>query len=676
MSVLSDLRLYSFLLLIGLVFSSCLKGDFDVPPIGGDDPDLPAEKIISIKQFLETYYNPNAYVNMTDEKYIRGVVISSDQAGNIFKLLYIQDEDGGAGVSLAIDEVSMFNFYPVGKRVFVNINGLTIGANNGTPQIGKGTSGSGTRINIDRIPASLMREHIIPGKAGIAVQAKVKKLNELGNDDLNTLVIIENVEFAKVGPNERYAISTPPTTVNLDINDCNGNTIIVRNSGFAQFANDVLPTGNGKLTAIYNVFGNTKQLFIRDTEDVDFAGTRCSGGGGPTGDKISIKDIRAQYTGTDVALTSGFIQGIVISDTENKNINGQNMVVQDGESGILCRFKSPIAVPLGAEVKVGLAGGSLSQFRTLLQVSNLENASVEVIGTGNSITPKKLSVNEVNLAVHESTLVTFDDVEITGGATFAGTRKVKDGSGEIDLFTLNTSTFGNVNVPTGKVSLTAIVSVFEGTKQLTMRNQNDVKGGGGGDPEPGGRVSIRDLRNQYTGTAMNISSGFVQGIVISDIAGGNINNRNIVVQDGDAGIVFRFAQPINVPLGTEVKVVLAGGELAEFRTLLQVQNLNNSNVEVISSGNTLAPRVLKISEIVKNTHESTLIQILDATIEGPTFAGTKKINDSTGNIDCFTLNAASFANNPVPSGAVKVTCIVSSFDGNRQVNVRRAADVE
>ncbi|MFN8339938.1 MAG: hypothetical protein U0T36_13065 [Saprospiraceae bacterium] len=45
-------------------------------------------------------------------------------------------------------------------------------------------------------------------------------------------------------------------------------------------------------------------------------------------------------------MTTDFIQGIVISDIDNKNINGQNIVVQDGQYGILCRFKSTVNIPL------------------------------------------------------------------------------------------------------------------------------------------------------------------------------------------------------------------------------------------------------------------------------------------------------------------------------------------
>lgn len=675
MKFLINFRFYSFLALISVLSLGCLKGEFDTPPIGGDDPDLPAENIMSVKQFLESYYNPAAYVTLEDDNYIRGVVVSSDQAGNIFKVLYIQDEDGGAGVSLAIDEVSMFNVYPLGKRVFVKINGLTIGANNGTPQIGKGTSQNGNFTNIDRIPASLMRQHILPGKAGISIEPKVRKISDLGLSDLNTLVVLEGIEFSKVGPNEIFA--PPATNVNVDLRDCDNNTIILRNSGFSQFASNVVPSGNGKITAIYNVFGNTKQLFIRNPDDIDFTNARCNGGGG-TGERIRIKDLRALFLGANVGLTEGFIQGIVISDIDNKNINGQNMVVQDGDAGIVCRFKSPINVPMGTEVKVNLSGGSLSQFNNLVQVSNLENSNVDVLSSGNTVTPLKLKVSEINNALHESILVTIEDAEISGGSTYAGTRSVSDGSGVIDLFTFNTAVFSGVNVPTGKVSITAIVSIFNDTKQITIRNPGDVTGGGGGgDPEPGDRIRIRNLRDQYSGSPVALSSGYVQGIVISDIDGANINNRNIVVQDEASGIVLRFASPISVPLGTEVKVALVGGELSEFRTLLQVSNLSNSNVEVLSSNNVVTPRVLTVSQIDKNLHESTLVQILEATITGgSTFAGTRKINDSTGNIDCFTSNSASFANNTVPSGTVKITAIVSSFDGNKQVNIRRASDIE
>lgn len=679
MNFLQRIALFSFLLSLILFTSGCLKGDFDTPPIGGEDPNLPAESIMTVRQFLDTYYNPAAYNDMTDDKYIRGVVVSSDQSGNIFKVLYVQDEDGGVGVSLAIDEVSMFNVYPVGKRVFIKINGLTIGANNGTPQIGKGTSQNGSFTNIDRIPASLMREHIIPGMAGIQVEPKLKKITELGPSDLNTLVVLENLEFVNTGPNEIFA--PPSTNVNVDLRDCDDNVIILRNSGFSQFASNVVPSGNGTITAIYNVFGNTKQLFIRDIDDIQFTGERCDGGGGGgiDGDRIRVKDLRALYSGSDVVFSEGFIQGIVISDAQNKNINALNMVVQDGGAGIVCRFKSDISVPLGTEVKVGLQGGTLSQFRDLLQVQNLENNRVEVLSANNTVTPLKLKISEINNSIHESTLITIEDVELSGGPTYAGSKTATDSSGDIALFTNNGALFSGSALPTGKVSLTAIVSIFDGTQQISIRNLSDVVGGGGGGGggEPGDRIRIKDLRDQYTGTPATITSGYIQGIVISDYENGNINNQNFVIQDEDAGIVLRFTQPVSVPIGTEVKVLLNGGQLSEFRTLLQVQNLSNSQIEVLASNQTVTPRAVTVSQINKNM-ESTLVRISDATITGPnaTFSGTTKINDNTGNIDCFTNSSASFSGSNIPSGTVQVTCIVSSFNGVIQVNIRRLTDIE
>ena len=70
--------------------------------------------------------------------------------------------------------------------------------------------------------------------------------------------------------------------INQDLVDCFNNKIIVRNSGYADFANEVLPDKNGTLTAVYSIFRADKQLFIRDTKDVAFDKVRC-GGGNPTG---------------------------------------------------------------------------------------------------------------------------------------------------------------------------------------------------------------------------------------------------------------------------------------------------------------------------------------------------------------------------------------------------------
>lgn len=86
---------------------------------------------------------------------------------------------------------------------------------------------------------------------------------KLSGNDLNTLIQLEGVQFSNVGADKKYANNTVDSvTINQDLVDCFNNKIIVRNSGYADFANEVLPDKNGTLTAVYSILRADKQLFI------------------------------------------------------------------------------------------------------------------------------------------------------------------------------------------------------------------------------------------------------------------------------------------------------------------------------------------------------------------------------------------------------------------------------
>lgn len=673
MHVLFQKRIYFFFIVLSTLFTSCLKSDFDQPPTEGKDPNIPTEKIISGTELISKYFKSGGFTDIKDDVYIQGVVTSDDRSGNIFKLLYLQDENSSIGLSFSIDQAELHALFPLKRRVFVLLKGLTIYDSNGTPQIGKSASISGTRVNGERIPSSLVPNHFFGGIYNQSIPNNVKTISQLTPEDLNTLIVLEDVEFTNVGSGQTYAVANSPTSVNIDLRDCNNNTIVVRNNGLADWANELLPSGRGTITGIYTVFGNTKQLIIRDTSDINFKKDRCAGGG--TGSRIRIKDLRDQYTGSSLTIGSGFVQGVVISDVANKNINGQHLVLQDDGSGILLRFKSAINIPLWSEIKVFLSGGVLTEYETFLQVNNLENANVEVIATNQKINPRKLKISELNINTMENTLVSIDDVIISGGTTFAGNKSLNDGTGTLELFTLNSATFANETMPTGKVTLTGIFSKYRGVPQITIRNKDDVSGDTG-PPPTNTRISIKDLRSSYSGSPTNLSKDYVMGIVISDIDGKNTNAQNIIVQDEESGIVLRFLSAVNIPLGTEVKVNLAGGQLSEFRTLLQVQFLPNTNIEVINTNKTVTPKTVKVNQITK-AMESTLIYIEEAAISGgATYSGTRKVTDSTGEIDMFTNAAATFSGSPIPNSRVKITAFVGSFEGNLQISIRNLDDVK
>lgn len=479
----------SLFLILGIVavlsISSCIKEDFDAPPTTGSDPDIAADQIVSLNEVFAKYV-PGAYTPIALDKYLKAVVVADDRSGNFYKTLILEDENSDFGIAVLIDENEIHSQYAVGRRVFLKLNDLTISDYNGLPQIGMGVDNSGTSPRLGYIPSALLPDVMIKGQTGIPVVPKIKTISELGPNDLNTLIKLEGVQFRTVGPTVTYADNNPtsPVTINQTLVDCANNQIIVRNSGYAEFAGDILPEKNGSLTAVYSVFRQDKQLFIRETTDIVFDKDRCGQSGGDN--RIAVKDVRALFANGTTVAPAAFVQGVVISDGANGNTDTRNMVLQDGDAGIVLRFSSAHNVSLGKEVKVNINGITLSEFNGLLQISTVPNDNIQIVGDG-TVTPKVLTISQINLATHESTLVTINDVELSGGATFgsnSGNITATDATGNITLFTRGAASFNSQPLKTGKVNLTAIVSEFN-NPQLTMRKIEDVSGGGTVEPPTG-----------------------------------------------------------------------------------------------------------------------------------------------------------------------------------------------
>ncbi|MCZ2339341.1 MAG: DUF5689 domain-containing protein [Chitinophagales bacterium] len=331
--------LLSALMLSTFFVSGCLKGDFDSPP--SNIPEIKADQIMTFDDLLAKI-EVGKINNVNEDKYLEGLVVADDKSGNFYKTIILHDMHGEKGIAVSIDENELNALYPVGQVVYVALKDLAVGYYEGLPTLGVNSGSS-----VGRIPAGLIRSVMIRSGRTAAVTARPKKISELSSNDFNTLIELDGMEFESATANTTFADANPdnPQSVNHNLKNCQNQKLVLRNSGYADFASQKVPLGNGKIVCVYSWFRNAAQLFIRDPSDLSFTGPRCDGTGGGSGDKISIESLRAKYKGADITLSGEYIQGIVISDVENKNINGQNMVVQDGDYGILVRFTSPINVP-------------------------------------------------------------------------------------------------------------------------------------------------------------------------------------------------------------------------------------------------------------------------------------------------------------------------------------------
>lgn len=82
-------------------------------------------RIITIRQLKSRYKSHGKPVEITDDVWVRGQVISSDENGNVYRELYIQDATGA--LDIKIGKSSTYGDYPVGQILYVSCKGLTLG---------------------------------------------------------------------------------------------------------------------------------------------------------------------------------------------------------------------------------------------------------------------------------------------------------------------------------------------------------------------------------------------------------------------------------------------------------------------------------------------------------------------------------------------------------------------
>jgi hypothetical protein len=299
----------SWAFFLGLtMLSGCVELEFDEPPVA---KVTEIEANTTIAQLKARYITGQPPLEIKENVVIQGTVIADDASGNFFKNIVIQDNTGG--ISVRMNANGLFGTFPIGKKVFVSCNGLFLSDYNGVMQL------NGSAENA--IEELLISRHVIPAKDAPAPLAPRKvTIDQLSTAMINTLVEIENVQFKSGQTAVPFADAIRRFSLNRDIEDCNGRAIILRSSGYADFAAALTPAGKGSIVAVYNVFGTTKQLNIRDLKDINMSDARCTTGGGSG----SGSGGGGASVGTPVA---------EISETFSTEVNNQ-AVVKNGWSTI------------------------------------------------------------------------------------------------------------------------------------------------------------------------------------------------------------------------------------------------------------------------------------------------------------------------------------------------------
>ncbi len=280
------------LLFIVIAISSCVKGDFDAPPLY--IPTVDFEANTTIGELKASY---TGFRMIEEDIIIKGIVIANDESGNLYKKIILQDETGG--IELTFDKTNLYNEYKVGQRVYIKTKGMYIGDYNGLIQLGYDNDGA-----IGWLPEVLMSNHVFPDSLpGPKPEPKKISLTQFNSSLVSTLVKIENVSFRT--PGELWAPQGVNAT-NRGINEAEISQFVVRTSSFANFASERVPSDMGSITGVLSIFRDTYQLTLRDLDDVSGFTDNGGGGGGEPGELNPVDEVDENFDGASENTDIGF----------------------------------------------------------------------------------------------------------------------------------------------------------------------------------------------------------------------------------------------------------------------------------------------------------------------------------------------------------------------------------
>ena len=236
------------ILCVGVIwlFQSCKK-KYDNPPVN----TIPVGGILTIAEIKALPY-PHKFVG---DSSVYAVVTMDESTGNLYKNIFVQDATGAINVRLfssgSINE---------GDSIRIYLKNTVVGQYTGMVQL----DSVDTDDNITKLANN---RHLTP---------QTVRIDQIEQSLQSKLISIDSVEFVSSSAGQTWADGQNQVSLDRTITNCQEtDEIIIRSSGYSNFADDLTPSGNGQLTAVVTQFNTTMQLLIRTPDEVLFNNPRC-----------------------------------------------------------------------------------------------------------------------------------------------------------------------------------------------------------------------------------------------------------------------------------------------------------------------------------------------------------------------------------------------------------------
>ena len=242
--------LFTLLLVASFGFVGCKK-EIDNPPVN----TIPEGNVITLTDLVNMYSGTPIHFGEGDTN-IYCVVTADEVSGNLYKNVYVTDGNSALNVRL----VASGGLYE-GDSIRINLNGTILSEYNGMLQLDS--------VDVDN--------NVVKQATNVTLNPIDATIDDvLANPSLvGHLVRLSDVEFLNTDLGTTYADAVNQFSANKTLVNCAGSQVLVRTSGFASFAGETIPGGNGEVLAIVGQYNADKQLYLRRTSDVNLPNSSC-----------------------------------------------------------------------------------------------------------------------------------------------------------------------------------------------------------------------------------------------------------------------------------------------------------------------------------------------------------------------------------------------------------------
>jgi len=277
-----------FLIFILLSTISCVQtDDFEIPKMELEPLNISATTSIkaiksAFKQSGEKIYT----FNDKDNSIIEGYVISSDESGNFYKTLIIQDhfENPTSGIEIRIDQKALFTKFNFGRKIYITLAGLSISSEGGKYKLGYLANNK-----LEVIPSSLIDDFILRSTEIMDIQPVILEIDDFSEEWIGTYIQLKNIQFKKDETGRTFAgESFDSYNAERVLEQCSSSwSTILSTSTYSDFKMNIISDKTGAINAVltkdyYNekyilLVNDLSEIKLTDTERCDPSYLNCDG---------------------------------------------------------------------------------------------------------------------------------------------------------------------------------------------------------------------------------------------------------------------------------------------------------------------------------------------------------------------------------------------------------------